>query len=73
MRTEIVAQSQGQIAPKNMLSAQQPFDVGPFFWSQHNDQTISYVGHAASWNRLEISGDPITGSCVLLIIIMIKN
>jgi 3-phenylpropionate/trans-cinnamate dioxygenase ferredoxin reductase subunit len=29
----------------------------PFFWSQHYDVTISYVGHAATWNRFEIRGD----------------
>jgi NADPH-dependent 2,4-dienoyl-CoA reductase/sulfur reductase-like enzyme/nitrite reductase/ring-hydroxylating ferredoxin subunit len=60
-----VAERQGQIAAKNMLGAKQTFDVVPFFWSQHYDQTISYIGHAASWNRLEISGDPITGSCAV--------
>jgi NADPH-dependent 2,4-dienoyl-CoA reductase/sulfur reductase-like enzyme len=60
-----VAERQGQIAAKNMLGAEEPFDIAPFFWSQHYDQTISYVGHAASWNRSEISGDPITGSCAV--------
>jgi apoptosis-inducing factor 3 len=29
----------------------------PFFWSQHYDVQISYVGHAASWDRCEIRGD----------------
>jgi hypothetical protein len=29
----------------------------PFFWSQHYDVTVSYVGHAASWESCEIRGD----------------
>ena len=48
-----------------MLGNKQNFDVAPFFWSQHYDQTISYVGHAPAWNRHEISGDPMSGSCTV--------
>jgi hypothetical protein len=29
----------------------------PFFWSQHYDTSISYVGHASTWNKCEIRGD----------------
>jgi apoptosis-inducing factor 3 len=28
----------------------------PFFWSQHYDVTIAYVGHAASWDAVAIEG-----------------
>lgn len=61
----VVAERQGQVAAKNMLGNNQSFDIVPFFWSQHYDQTIAYVGHAPAWNRHEISGDPMTGSCTV--------
>lgn len=61
----VVAERQGQVAARNMLGKKQNFDVAPFFWSQHYDQTISYVGHAPAWNRHEISGDPMSGSCTV--------
>ena len=54
----VVAERQGQTAARNILGCAEKFDAAPFFWSQHYDQAISYVGHAASWDRLEISGDP---------------
>jgi NADPH-dependent 2,4-dienoyl-CoA reductase/sulfur reductase-like enzyme/nitrite reductase/ring-hydroxylating ferredoxin subunit len=54
----VVAERQGQTAARNILGHAEKFEAAPFFWSQHYDQAISYVGHAASWDRLEISGDP---------------
>jgi 3-phenylpropionate/trans-cinnamate dioxygenase ferredoxin reductase subunit len=29
----------------------------PFFWSQHHDVTIAYVGHAERFDRAEVHGD----------------
>jgi NADPH-dependent 2,4-dienoyl-CoA reductase/sulfur reductase-like enzyme/nitrite reductase/ring-hydroxylating ferredoxin subunit len=59
----VVAERQGQTAARNMLGRKERFDAAPFFWSQHYDATISYVGHAPGWDRTEISGDPEAGEC----------
>ena len=59
----VVAERQGQVAACNMLGHRERFDAVPFFWSQHYDTTISYVGHAEQWDRIEIDGDPATRDC----------
>ena len=40
-----------------MLGIGGNYREAPFFWSQHYDVTISYVGHAASWETCEIRGE----------------
>jgi NADPH-dependent 2,4-dienoyl-CoA reductase/sulfur reductase-like enzyme/nitrite reductase/ring-hydroxylating ferredoxin subunit len=52
----VVAERQGQVAARNMLGYREPFDAVPFFWSQHFDTTINYVGHAEAWDTVEIDG-----------------
>jgi NADPH-dependent 2,4-dienoyl-CoA reductase/sulfur reductase-like enzyme len=52
----VVAGRQGQVAARNMLGQRQRFDAVPFFWSQHYDTTIRYVGHAERWDRVQING-----------------
>lgn len=52
----VVAERQGQVAAKNMLGHREPFAAVPFFWSQHYDTTINYVGHAESWDKVQIEG-----------------
>jgi NADPH-dependent 2,4-dienoyl-CoA reductase/sulfur reductase-like enzyme/nitrite reductase/ring-hydroxylating ferredoxin subunit len=61
----VVAERQGQTAARNMLGRKEPFDAAPFFWSQHYDVTISYVGHAAAWDQTEIAGKIEDGDCVV--------
>jgi NAD(P)H-nitrite reductase large subunit len=53
----VVAQRQGQTAALNMLDQREAFDAVPFFWSQHYDVSINYVGHAETWDDLVVEGD----------------
>ena len=59
----VVAERQGQTAARNILGRGEPFDAVPFFWSQHYDVAIRYVGHAERWDRLQIDGDPLARDC----------
>jgi apoptosis-inducing factor 3 len=61
----VVAQRQGQTAALNMLGGKERFDAVPFFWSQHYDVPINYVGHAETWDELAIDGDIAARDCVL--------
>lgn len=60
-----VAERQGQVAALNMLGREQPFDAVPFFWSAHYDATISYVGHAEEWDRIDVAGSVEAHDCAV--------
>jgi apoptosis-inducing factor 3 len=61
----VVAQRQGQVAALNILGRRRSFDAVPFFWSVHYDVTISYVGHAETWDRIDVSGDVGARDCAV--------
>jgi NADPH-dependent 2,4-dienoyl-CoA reductase/sulfur reductase-like enzyme len=61
----VVAERQGQTAALNMLGLREKFDAVPFFWSQHYDIPINYVGHAEKWDELAIDGDIAGKDCLL--------
>ena len=61
----VVAERQGQTAARNMMGLHEAFDAVPFFWSQHYDVPINYVGHAEKWDEIAIDGDIKGRDCVL--------
>jgi NADPH-dependent 2,4-dienoyl-CoA reductase/sulfur reductase-like enzyme len=61
----VVAERQGQAAARNILGRREPFDDVPFFWSQHYDVPINYVGHAEEWDRIDVSGSIDGRDCVV--------
>jgi NADPH-dependent 2,4-dienoyl-CoA reductase/sulfur reductase-like enzyme len=61
----VVAERQGQTAARNMLGQREVFDAVPFFWSQHYDVPINYVGHAEKWDEIALDGNIAAKDCLL--------
>jgi NADPH-dependent 2,4-dienoyl-CoA reductase/sulfur reductase-like enzyme/nitrite reductase/ring-hydroxylating ferredoxin subunit len=61
----VVAERQGQVAAKNILGQRKPFDAVPFFWSQHYDIAIHYVGHAEKWDSIKVDGSLAKLNCAV--------
>jgi NADPH-dependent 2,4-dienoyl-CoA reductase/sulfur reductase-like enzyme len=61
----VVAERQGQTVARNILGWRERFVDVPFFWSQHYDLPINYVGHAEKWDALEIEGDIKARDCLV--------
>jgi NADPH-dependent 2,4-dienoyl-CoA reductase/sulfur reductase-like enzyme len=53
----VVAQRQGQTAARNMLGAREAFTLPPFFWSNHFDLHVHYVGHGSGNDHASVAGD----------------
>jgi NADPH-dependent 2,4-dienoyl-CoA reductase/sulfur reductase-like enzyme/nitrite reductase/ring-hydroxylating ferredoxin subunit len=61
----VVAQRQGQAAARSILDQDQRFDSVPFFWSQHYDVPINYVGYAERWDSIEVDGSIEAKDCAV--------
>lgn len=61
----VVAERQGRTAALNMLGHREKFAAVPFFWSQHYDVPINYVGHAEQWDEITVEGDIAAKDCML--------
>ncbi|HLP70471.1 MAG TPA: FAD-dependent oxidoreductase [Rhizobium sp.] len=61
----VVAERQGQTAALNILGRGEKFTAVPFFWSQHYDVRINYVGHAERWDEIMVEGDIADRDCLL--------
>jgi apoptosis-inducing factor 3 len=53
----VVAQRHGQTAARNILGARETFILPPFFWSNHFDLHIHYVGHGSGKDQTTVSGN----------------
>jgi apoptosis-inducing factor 3 len=61
----VVAERQGQVAALNMMGERAPFQAPPFFWSQHYDVPINYVGHAERWDEVAVEGNIAGRDCLV--------
>jgi NADPH-dependent 2,4-dienoyl-CoA reductase/sulfur reductase-like enzyme len=61
----VVAGRMGAGAARSVLGVDDPKESVPFFWSQHYDAVISYVGHAKEWDALQLDGDPAARDCAV--------
>jgi len=61
----VVAERMGQCVARNLLGESETFDAVPFFWSNHFDVAISYLGHASSWDRIDVAGSIEKDDCAI--------
>lgn len=51
-----VAERQGQTAALNMMGDRVKFQDVPFFWTQHYDLSLGYVGFSDRFDRMDVMG-----------------
>jgi NADPH-dependent 2,4-dienoyl-CoA reductase/sulfur reductase-like enzyme len=61
----VVAQRQGQAAARSILGESAGFRAVPFFWSQHYDVPVNYVGHAEQWDSIAVEGSIESRDCAV--------
>lgn len=61
----VVAERQGQTAARNLLGRRERFDAVPFFWTEHYDFALAYVGHAEDWDQADIDGSLQARDCTV--------
>jgi NADPH-dependent 2,4-dienoyl-CoA reductase/sulfur reductase-like enzyme/nitrite reductase/ring-hydroxylating ferredoxin subunit len=61
----VAAERHGQVAAANMIGVDTPFREPPFFWTAFYGLGLHYVGHAESWDSIEIEGDLDSKAAVL--------
>jgi 3-phenylpropionate/trans-cinnamate dioxygenase ferredoxin reductase subunit len=52
------ALEQGPAAARSMLGRNEPYERLPYFFSDQYDVGMEYAGHARTWDRVELLGDP---------------
>jgi apoptosis-inducing factor 3 len=52
----VLAQRHGQAVARILAGVGGPFADVPFFWSQHYDVSLNYVGHAGPWDEAAVEG-----------------
>jgi hypothetical protein len=52
------------VAAKNILGQRERFDAVPFFWSQHHDTAIHYLG-PEKWDAIQIDGSLAKLNCAV--------
>jgi NADPH-dependent 2,4-dienoyl-CoA reductase/sulfur reductase-like enzyme len=61
----VVAERMGQCVAHNLLGKDETFNWVPFFWSNHFDVAISYLGHASSFDRIDVAGSIDRNDCAI--------
>jgi 3-phenylpropionate/trans-cinnamate dioxygenase ferredoxin reductase component len=56
------ARRQGRTAARNMLGMDEPYTRLPYLYSDQFDLSMEYVGHAPTWDRVVLRGDPAGGA-----------